>query len=88
MYEWDENKNNSNEIKHGLRFELAIEVFSDPRAVIQPNRKINNEIRDQIIGSINGNIVILFVVFTKRAQKIRIISARKANKVERMIYEN
>ena len=29
MYEWDENKNNFNDAKHGLRFEVAVEVFSD-----------------------------------------------------------
>ena len=88
MYEWDENKNKLNEARHGLRFEIAVEVFSDSNAVVQFNRKVNGELRDQIIGRIADEIVVLFVVFTKRAQKIRIISARKANKNERIIYEN
>lgn len=88
MYEWDEAKNKKNLEKHGLGFEIAIEVFSDPSAIVQFNREINEEVRDQIIGSIDGEVVILFVVFTKRGQKIRIMSARKANKQERAIYEN
>lgn len=88
MYEWDENKNTANEKKHGVRFEVAVEVFSDPDAVVQFNRNVGNEIRDQIIGRLDNEIVTLFVVFTQRAQKIRLISARKANADERAIYEN
>ena len=88
MYEWDETKNKINLGKHGIDFNIAIEVFSDPNAIVQFNRDVDGEIRDQIIGSIDGEVVILFVVFTKRGQKIRIISARKANKQERAIYEN
>jgi uncharacterized DUF497 family protein len=34
MYEWHETKNNSNLEKHGLDFNLAIEVFSDPNGII------------------------------------------------------
>lgn len=88
MYEWDDNKNQKNIEKHGIGFETAIEVFSDSNAIVQFNRDIDGEIRDQIIGKINGEIVILFVVFTKRGSKIRLISARRANKSERAIYEN
>lgn len=88
MYEWDDNKNQKNIEKHGIGFENAIEVFSDSNAIVQFNRDIDGEIRDQIIGKINGEIVILFVVFTKRGSKIRLISARRANKSERAIYEN
>lgn len=87
MYEWDKNKNKQNLEKHGIGFDVAIEVFSDPEAIIQPNRKVEKEIRNQIIGKIEGEIVILFVVFTHRGRKIRLISARKASKKERTIYE-
>lgn len=88
MYEWDETKNKINLEKHGIDFKVAIEVFSDANAMVQFNREVDGEIRDQIIGKLDGEIVILFVVFTKRGQKIRLISARKANKQERAIYEN
>jgi uncharacterized DUF497 family protein len=88
MYEWDENKNQANILKHGLSFNLAVEVFSDPNAVVQYNREIDGGRRAQIIGRIDGEVVILFVVFTVRGQKIRLISARKANKYERAVYEN
>ena len=88
MYEWNETKNNSNLEKHGLDFNLAIEVFSDPNGLTQLNRNIDGEERSQIIGKLQNEIIIVFVVFTQRKQKIRIISARKANKKERQIYEN
>lgn len=88
MYEWDENKNQKNIEKHGIGFEVAVEVFSDSNAIVQFNREIDGEIRDQIIGRIDGEVVILFVVFTKRGAKIRLISARRASKNERAIYEN
>ncbi len=87
MFEWDEKKNQSNLTKHGLDFRLAVEIFSDPRAVEQLSQQDNDEVRYQIIGSIEGNIVVLFVVFTKRGEKRRIISARKASKKERLLYE-
>ena len=88
MYEWNETKNTSNLEKHGLDFNLAIEVFSDPNGITQLNRNIDGEERSQIIGKLQNEIIIVFVVFTQRKQKIRIISARKANKKERQIYEN
>ena len=86
-FEWDENKNNSNEEKHRLNFEIAIEVFSDTKAITDFNRDANGEIREQIIGSIAGEILVLFVVYTKRADTVRVISARRANKKERLLYE-
>ncbi len=88
MYEWNETKNNSNLKKHSLDFNLAIEVFSDPNGIMQLNHNIDGEERSQIIGKLQNEIIIVFVVFTQRRQKIRIISARKANKKERQIYEN
>ena len=69
MYEWNETKNNSNLEKHGLDFNLAIEVFSDPNGLTQLNRNIDGEERSQIIGKLQNEIIIVFVVFTQRKQK-------------------
>ncbi len=38
------------------------------------------------IGSVNGLITVLFVVYTERDERIRIISARRANAKEREVY--
>ena len=36
-YEWDERKNALNLRKHGVRFEVAIQVFDDPNCIIEPS---------------------------------------------------
>jgi uncharacterized DUF497 family protein len=87
QFEWDENKNKANIAKHGIGFEIAKDVFDDKNKIIAPNRIVDKEERFQVIGEIEGVIVIM-VVFTPRDGKVRIISARRANKKERTNYEN
>ncbi len=36
-YEWDNNKNNLNKMKHGISFEEEITVFTDPQALVIPD---------------------------------------------------
>lgn len=83
MFEWDSNKNKANLEKHGINFSLAIEVFQDKYAY-EVDRIVNNEIRRKLVGAIDE--VILSVIYTKRKDKYRIISARCASKTERRIY--
>lgn len=87
QFEWDENKNAINKAKHKISFEIASYVFYDNHKIIAPNRTIDGEERFQVIGEIEG-ILVAMVVFTPRNQKIRIISARPANKKERELYNN
>ena len=78
---WDENKNRTNRVKHGLDFEDAKLVFFDRWALIQPDRFVDGEQRWQTLGSAGG-VVVLAVFHTLREEDgdevIRIISARKA----------
>ena len=32
-FEWDEEKNKTNQTKHGISFEIAREIFDDPLAL-------------------------------------------------------
>jgi uncharacterized DUF497 family protein len=87
-FEWDPSKDVANTRKHGVSFELAITVFDDPNALIAPDPKHSfSEDREWIIGESDKGVLV--VIFTKRLEgKIyRIISARKANKRERKLYE-
>ena len=86
-FEWDEQKAEQNLKKHGVSFREASEVFSDPLSAIIPDTTHSaRENRFLTIGqSINGQI--LFVVFTEREERIRIISARPATRGEVRIYE-
>jgi uncharacterized DUF497 family protein len=84
-FEWDENKRLLNLKKHGIDFPDAIQIFFDTNRLEAISERQNyEEIRWKVIGKVEENI--LFVVYTKRDSKYRIISARKAHKNERKIY--
>jgi uncharacterized DUF497 family protein len=89
-FEWDQRKSRRNRIKHGISFETAALVFSDPHAVSRLDRIVENEERWQTIG-MAGGIAILLVVHTHLEEGgeelIRIISARRATPQETNIYE-
>ena len=84
MFEWDEEKNKSNLAKHGVSFEDCIPVFSDEDSLVLEDDR-HYEQRWKVIGA-GKFLVVLVVVYTYR-NKIRIISARKATKGERKVYE-
>lgn len=88
-FEWDEAKNRTNIIKHGISFETAKLVFEDPHVVSFPERNVEGEERWQSLGYA-GSVVILTVAHTlndvEGNEVIRIISARKASPSERRRY--
>lgn len=86
-FEWDETKAASNASKHGVSFEEAATVFGDPLAYTfaDPDHSIGEE-RMLTIGVSQVSRVLL-VVHTEVIDAIRIISARKATRHERQIYE-
>ena len=84
---WDPRKAASNERKHGVTFDEASTALDDPRVVIDGQQHAN-ECRLVAIGY-SSRSRILLVIFTEvRHEKIRIISARRAEKSERKIYES
>ena len=71
---------------HGVSFELATTVFKDPFAIeFVDDRADYGEKRFVIIGMAERQ-VLLFVAYTERAERIRIISARRATKHEQDQY--
>lgn len=86
-FEWDESKNQANIRKHGIDFQSAVYVFSDPFALsIADDEHSENEERWILLGQ-NLNHQILLIVHTFREHNcIRIISARKATANERKTY--
>jgi len=89
--EWDENKNHANRRKHGIDFTTAARVFADPNAIMRHDRTVDSEQRWHTIAALDGGLVILLVVHTINERigepVIRIISARKATRQERKLYE-
>ena len=87
-FEWDTKKAIANEQKHGVSFEEASTVFADSFSLtIHDPLHSENEDRFVIIGISHKNRL-LVVVHTEQNNNIRIISARKATKNERLRYEN
>ena len=86
-FEWDEEKNERNMQRRGISFEEAMSVFGDPHSVtIFDNRHFEDEDRFIDIGLSNRRRL-LVVVYTERADGIRIISCRKTEPPEQRQYE-
>jgi len=87
-YEWDDAKAARNFSKHGITFMAAALAFHDPHAwVVEDEKHSVNERRQWLVGDFGEGVLV--VVFTMRepAGRIRIVSARRANRRERGIYE-
>ena len=85
-FEWDENKNASNILKHGVDFDTASRVFGDPfHVTILSTSGNHGEVRELTAGTVGG-VEILTVVHTDRNGVTRIISARPASNKERKTY--
>lgn len=80
--EWDPAKARSNLARHGISFVVADSRFDDQFAISIPDRSLVGEARFVAVGAdISGRILV--VSYTYRRNKIRIISARRANRSER-----
>lgn len=84
-FEWDRAKAQANRMKHGVDFADAVEIFFDRRAVTIPDEHVLEE-RFATIGS-DSVARVLVVVYCWRADRIRVVSARRATRLERQRYE-
>lgn len=85
MFKWDEDKARQNIIKHGVTFDEAKAVFSDPFAFVRYDDRFDyGEDRFIVIGMSAAKVLV--VVAVERDGPIRIISARKATKEEADVY--
>jgi len=85
-FEWDINNIDKNWLKHLVHFTECEEIFfNDPVIIMDDLRHSENEDRYYSLGRTKSERL-LFVVFTLRGNKIRVISARDMNKNERKIY--
>jgi len=84
-YEWDPNKARTNLQKHGVDFADAVTVLEDESAITLEDDDPDEE-RFITIG-LDALGRLLVVVYTWRAELIRLISARQATPHERKQYE-
>jgi hypothetical protein len=86
-FEWDEDKAKANLRKHGVGFDEATTIFSDPFSITIPDPKHSTDEQRWIdIGSSDKGRI-LVVAYTERGANIRIISCRRATPRERRDYE-
>ena len=85
-FEWDDEKDRLNMLKHGISFKDAALVFEDEYHIeMYDFEHDSDEDRYIAIGKVKE---VLFVVFTERKERIRLISARIANAAERRLYHD
>jgi len=86
-FEWEPEKDRTNQRKHGVSFAHAATVFGDPLYVdfYDPDHS-TDENRYLIIGASKEGRV-LIVSYTERSDVVRLISARDVTPTERKAYE-
>jgi hypothetical protein len=86
-FEWDAGNQDKNWQKHQVSCEEAEQAFTDEkRKIFTDKLHFNGEERFRVVGKTEG-ARLLFIVFTVRKSKIRIISVRDINRKERNLYE-
>lgn len=87
-FEWDESNLNKNWDKHKVIHSESEEIFfNKPRKIFKDIKHSQKEERFIAFGTTNKSRK-LYIVFTIRKDRIRIISARDQSKRERRFYEN
>jgi uncharacterized DUF497 family protein len=91
-FDWDESKNRINRAKHGIDFAFARLAFDDPFAITIQDRDVDGEQRCQLIGAVYARVILVAHAVTlagagENEEAVRIISVRKATRLERKRYE-
>jgi uncharacterized protein len=86
-FEWDPSKARINLRKHGVPFRFATAVFLDENRLERLDSSEDYAEDHWITVGLAGGFE-LTVVYTMRGERIRIISARKADQYEREAYWN
>jgi uncharacterized DUF497 family protein len=84
-FEFDPEKSSANKSKHGIDFNEAMELWTDPQRIEIPARTID-ETRFIAIGTIRGRH--WSAVITYRGARARIISVRASRREEVELYES
>jgi uncharacterized DUF497 family protein len=87
-FEWDATKAKANLAKHGVSFDEGLTVFSDPlaRLLDDPDHS-RDEARFILLGESTARRCLAVAFTDRRPDRIRLISARKATRLERRQYE-
>jgi uncharacterized protein len=84
-FEFDPQKSATNGKKHGINFVVAQQLWEDTDAIGFPARSDDEE-RFALLAKFQGRVWVAF--YTLRANRVRLISVRKARPKEEAIYES
>ena len=84
-FEYDPAKSAENKRKHGVDFEEAQALWSDP-ALLEIPARVSDELRWVVIGKMNEKH--WSAVITRRGENVRLISVRRSRDEEVEIYES
>ncbi len=91
-FSWNVSEAKRNVRVHGISFELAKAVFDDPYAIFVEDRQTDDgEMRYQAIGYASDRLLVVVIYVDLSSgdeERLRIISARKAEAFEKVIYAN
>ena len=85
MFEYDEAKSKTNREKHGIGFDQAQLLWTDPNLLLIP-AKTSDESRYLAIGIIEQKHWSAVVTF--RGENVRLISVRRSRREEVILYES
>lgn len=85
-FNWDEANIKKNEIKHKVDFRECEQVFLNGPIIYEDTKHSTHEKRYNCLGKTDIDRL-LFISFTIRKLKVRIISARSMSRKERRKYE-
>ena len=86
-FQWDPRKAAANKANHGVSFQEAVTVFNDALAVTYPNPDHSEDEQRALTFGVSARGRLLVVVHVERGYALRIVSARRATRGERRIYE-
>lgn len=80
MFAWDEGKRLKVLDEHRVDFELITDIFDDPNAIYRDDHgHSQSEVRYSVTG-VTAQYGLVFLIFVYRDEKVRFITARRAEK--------
>lgn len=86
-FEWDPEKDQQNQARHGVSFDEASSVFGDPFATTIDDPDHSSEEHRFLTTGHSDRQRLIIVAHTDRDDGVRLISARAVTAAERHVYE-
>jgi len=88
QFEWNAEKAQRNFVKHGVSFDEAVTVFSDPLAVTIHDPDHSDQEQRFLTTGLSKRRRSIIVAHTDREGRVRLFSAREVTARERSQYES